>query len=523
MPTATATTTSASTSVISLKAASTAQPPPSPSSPSSAAATLRSLYPRAARAFLQRDVPLTHSLISSASPLLTLPTSPYSHNDPLASQRRKWDILRITFETTLYASPPSVQDTEHLPSTLRANLMLSPESLIAALHQRSMQLFTPADPPQPPSSTYLPSQILVTLVLGALKLNCPHIARALIEDWLAKNGQGGFSADADGYVKVLELYCLHVLPRLQDWDYADDFLKYERELPINVREQYVASLRQLRAEALANAHAQTAHPSHSVPSSSTTSRSVSPAPSDSSVSSSSTQTATPRSRGPAANGSIRPMTPFESSQSPKPQEQHRHGSPHSTSSQSIASTATSRTVTPQSASRERDRERARAKKPARAAARLPDGSASRSRSRSATPAATAAAGSPASSASMPNSVIRHAPLADPASARSSSIPRAPSTLALVRASFQSVLRGASRAKILAYLVLFVVLPLVSFLMRVRRRRAVPSGTGGGTVGAVRRRLRAANGQGGTGVVAKVWEELVRAVLDTVRMAGRGLV
>lgn len=235
MPTATATTTS-STSVISLKASPTLHPPPSPSSSSSAAATLRSLYPRAARAFLQRDVPLTHSLISSASSLLTPPASAHSLNDALVSQRRKWDILRITFETTLYASPPSAQDPDYLPSALRANLMLSAESFIASIHQRSLLLFTPADRSQAPSSAFLPSQILVTVVLSSLKLDCPTIARGIIEDWLAKYGQEGTPADPDGYGKVLELYCLHVLPRLQDWDYAEDFLKYERELPSNIRE-----------------------------------------------------------------------------------------------------------------------------------------------------------------------------------------------------------------------------------------------------------------------------------------------
>ncbi|KAI9061104.1 hypothetical protein FKP32DRAFT_1631693 [Trametes sanguinea] len=525
MPTATATTTSP-TSVISLKASQTVQSPLSPSSSSSAAATLRSLYPRAARAFLHRDVPLAHSLISSASPLLTPPASAYTVNDPLASQRRKWDILRITFETTLYASPPSAQDPEHLPSSLRANLVLSPESLMASLHQRSLQLFTPADRSYAPSSAFLPSQILVTVVLSSLKLDCPTVARSMIEDWLSKYGQEGIPSDPEGYAKVLELYCLHVLPRLQDWDYAEDFLKYERELPSTTREQYTASLRQLRAEVFENAHIQAALPSGPLPSSSTSSRSVSPSPSDSSASSSSTQTATPRSQYPTANGAVRPMTPYESSQSPTPKTRgkERHGSPHSASSHSIASTATSRTVTPQSASRERDRDRARgarAKKSTRAAAHLQDGPASRSQSRPATPAA-AAASSSASSASMPTSVIQRASFASPAPAGSTSSVRAPSTLALMRAALDSVLRGASRAKVLAYVALFVVLPLVSFVLRVRRRRVVRGG-GGGAVEAVRRRLRGADAQTGVGVVGTIWAEIARAVLDTVRMAGRGLV
>ena len=114
MPTATATTTT-TPSVATLKTFPTAQPA------SSAAATLRSLYPRAARAFLQRDVALTHSLLTSAFSLISPPASLAAANDALSSHRRKWDILRITFETTLYASPPSTHDPETLPSALRAD------------------------------------------------------------------------------------------------------------------------------------------------------------------------------------------------------------------------------------------------------------------------------------------------------------------------------------------------------------------------------------------------------------------
>lgn len=128
MPTATMTTTAPP--AISLKG-SRAIP-----SSSSAATTLRSLYPRAARAFLQRDVALTFSLLSSAFSLIAPPDSVATTNDALASHRRKWEILRLTFETTLYASPPSTQDPDSLPSALRANLMLSPEPLIATLHTR---------------------------------------------------------------------------------------------------------------------------------------------------------------------------------------------------------------------------------------------------------------------------------------------------------------------------------------------------------------------------------------------------
>lgn len=53
----------------------------------------------------------------------------------------------------------------------------------------------------------------------------------MVEDWLAHRGQYDESGvDTDGYEKVLDIYCLHVLPRLEEWDYAKEFLEYEGEL-----------------------------------------------------------------------------------------------------------------------------------------------------------------------------------------------------------------------------------------------------------------------------------------------------
>jgi hypothetical protein len=217
-------TASVSSGVIPLKAVSPSESESSPpDSPASPLTTLRSLYPRAARSFLHREIALTFTLLSSAFTLL----SPPSNNpaDPLASHRRKWDLLRITFETTIYAST----DPFSLPPQLRGTLNQSPQSLINGLYKRSLNLFTPLTSPQKPNPAFLPTQILVTLVLSSLKLDCPDAGRGMIEDWLARRGQTD-DRDTEGYEKVLEMYCLHVLPRLTEWEYADEFLQYESEL-----------------------------------------------------------------------------------------------------------------------------------------------------------------------------------------------------------------------------------------------------------------------------------------------------
>lgn len=228
----------------------------------STASTLRSLYPRAARALVQRDFPLTQSLADSAFALLPPPSSESSIPDELDTQRRKWEILRITLETSVYISPlPSTPKNElkatldSLPSTLRANQLLSAPALIATLHTRSVRLFSPDNStstattttspslllPQGPRAAFLPAQILVTLVLASLKLECPEVGRSMIEDWLAQQDpinqrhQRHSAADREGYKRVVELFCLHVLPRLQDWEYAQEFLEYEQELPPDTR------------------------------------------------------------------------------------------------------------------------------------------------------------------------------------------------------------------------------------------------------------------------------------------------
>ena len=83
------------------KSSKLSSPPPDSSPPqTSMSATLRSLYPRAACAFVLRT---THCLLQSAFSLLKPPSTT---TDSLSDDRKQWDILRITFESTVYSSPP---------------------------------------------------------------------------------------------------------------------------------------------------------------------------------------------------------------------------------------------------------------------------------------------------------------------------------------------------------------------------------------------------------------------------------
>ncbi|KAG2120062.1 hypothetical protein BD769DRAFT_1390425 [Suillus cothurnatus] len=168
-----------------------------------------------ARAFLHRDVTITFTLLSAAFALLPPPFAPSP--DPLDVHRRKWDILRITLETTVFSSTP---DIANLPQPLRESLLLSPQSFISTF------------------SAFLPHQVLITLVASSIKIDCPSVGREMTEDWLPKRGEHDFvPSTGEPYYKVLQLYCLHVLPRLGEWEYVKEFLSYENELSSDKRRE----------------------------------------------------------------------------------------------------------------------------------------------------------------------------------------------------------------------------------------------------------------------------------------------
>ena len=152
-------------------------PASSPATPRQlTATTLRPLYTRAVRAFLHRDIVLTHSLLTSAFALITPPSTPAP--DSLSEHRRKWDVLRITLDVTVYTSPPP--DSATIPTALRSNTLLSAAALLTSLHTRSLRLFAPADGPATPNSAFLPAQVLVTLALSSVKVGCPAASRGIV-------------------------------------------------------------------------------------------------------------------------------------------------------------------------------------------------------------------------------------------------------------------------------------------------------------------------------------------------------
>ncbi|KIK45377.1 hypothetical protein CY34DRAFT_801744 [Suillus luteus UH-Slu-Lm8-n1] len=404
-------------------------------------ATLQSLYNRAARAFLHRDIAVTFTLLNSAFELLLPPLMPSP--EPLDAHRRKWDILRITLETTVFSSAP---DFTALPQPLRESILLSPQSFISTLHARSLAFFTPSSLPRKPSSAFLPHQILITLVASSLKVDCPKFGREITEDWLSKRGQYDFvPSTGEPYHKVLELYCLHVLPRLGDWEYIREFLSCENELSSDKRCELFLAIEALHAQAQDGTRQQSPKPETSPSIISTPPpRSLSSTSSSSSLSTTSTRTAVPVSSCPK------------------------------TARQQPTSSIVSDTTVTRSPRRHRH-----------------DKSTPR--------------GSP-----NPN-LLRASRISRDLAVDHNPTTAQPSTsLSLIRSYFSHYF---TVNKIATLSILFFLIPLLFSIIRRRRHVETP-------MDQVRRRLLEARGDS---IVRRLWNELVRAVLDTVRMGGGGLV
>jgi len=221
------------------------------SKPEAKKATLRALYEQAKHAFLQRDLILANELLTRA--FLQLgppPPSQGEHSPPdidsLDSQRRKWDILRITLHTTLYTSQPSDPRLNSASSPSGSNFnpaSLSPYQFLQGLHSQSLSLFNPTN--TLPSIKKVPDQVVLLLVVSAVKLGEVHLAKEWVEDWLVRRDvSGGVSSISStgesttptSYERIVDVYILHVLPRLGLWDEATEFMRYESEMGEGTKE-----------------------------------------------------------------------------------------------------------------------------------------------------------------------------------------------------------------------------------------------------------------------------------------------
>ena len=257
----------------------------------------------------------------------------------------------------------------------------------------------------------------------------------------------------------------------------------------------VGSLQALHVQALNNQRAPSPALTPLDTMSAGSSRTVSPAPSASSESSDSTHTATPTSprlKSTKAKGKLRERVPSMT---------HLQSAPStSSSSQSISSIATSATVTPSNAQAMVVRKNMEIEKPPL----KQQPSFTRNRIKSASPLPRP-----------PRSLSLDPP--------SSAVTRSPSIFAIMRSFIEASMHNLTKSKVTAFILLFIVFPLLSLMFRLRRRKTIATGSANaGVADSVRKRLQASALEK-KGVIAGMWGELLRSVVDTVKMGGRGLV
>jgi len=105
---------------------------------------------------------------------------------------------------------------------------------------------------------------------------------------------------------------------------------------------------------------------------------------------------------------------------------------------------------------------------------------------------------------------------------SSTVTRSPSIFTIIRSYVDASVQNLSKSKATTFLLL-VVFPILSLIFRLRRRKSIGLGNNSaGMASSVRQRLQASALEK-QGVVASIWHEMLRSVVDTVKMGGRGLV
>lgn len=162
-------------------------------SSTSAEQDLSALYPRAARAFLRRDLTKAFELVNQAFNLL-----PIANTIDVASIT-KWEVLRITLEATSDA-----------------------EFDVETIYSRARILFGYSE---------FPAGVLTTLLLAAMKRGMTASARAVADDWFSRS-----DPNVEGYERAVEVYALHLLPRLEAWGKAEEFLNERNGIAQSSRE-----------------------------------------------------------------------------------------------------------------------------------------------------------------------------------------------------------------------------------------------------------------------------------------------
>ncbi|KAK4050649.1 hypothetical protein OIV83_003375 [Microbotryomycetes sp. JL201] len=246
---------------------------------------LKQAYKAAAAAFLVRDYASAGSHLHEAKQ--ACPDTPIGFNttwvktianggDNVAHDlHRKVVILETTYLATVLSGPNKTA-SDAVPADVAKWLKLTPSQLLPTLWLswigESKSEPTIGDILPSVSAAYLHPSLIVAITLGALKLNEPKAARAIIDAWSGSvaedlerlvweesnsvDWQTDFVVEQDGdsmtasgmmgtagssrrdkptakrsllasYIKAVDLQALHVLPGLGEWEAAEDFVRLQ--------------------------------------------------------------------------------------------------------------------------------------------------------------------------------------------------------------------------------------------------------------------------------------------------------
>lgn len=256
---------------------------------SSSTAEARQLYHQATRAFLVRDYATAATCLHDGVSRLehieqdawfrALETGG-STQRAVIDLRRRLDILKVTLLATVRSSPAALSPAPSLTPLLE----LEPDKLVHALWSDLIGDSAPdadAEVVPTPAASHLHPSLAVSLALAALKLDSPKSARAVVEAWFgsvgedvevvvadfASNGTVDWHAGLDfpldqvaggrahqqdlsdssttlgqaprsdqdaavralvgSWLRLLDLLVFHILPKLDEWDAAGDFVRLQ--------------------------------------------------------------------------------------------------------------------------------------------------------------------------------------------------------------------------------------------------------------------------------------------------------
>ncbi|KIM33288.1 hypothetical protein M408DRAFT_326063, partial [Serendipita vermifera MAFF 305830] len=126
----------------------------------------------------------------------------------------------------------------------------------------------------------VPDQVVLLLVVSAVKLGEVHLAKEWVEDWLVRRDVSSVNSSSPtttepatptSYERIVDVYILHVLPRLGLWDDATEFMRYESEMGESAKERMLQALNAQHLQYTNGSQSSNGRPSRS--------RSTSPTPS----------------------------------------------------------------------------------------------------------------------------------------------------------------------------------------------------------------------------------------------------